>query len=85
VKNPHQDGFDATTHQVDEVVALVAERPIPSFEADLQSIGIDSIAMLDILALLEERFDILLNETSAKDFRTIQDISRIVKELVRAR
>ena len=82
---PHQGGIDAITAQVDEVVALVAGRPIPSFETDLQSIGIDSIAMLEILALLEERFDILLNETSVKDFHTIHDISRIVKELVRPR
>jgi acyl carrier protein len=76
---------DAITFEVVNLVAQVTGRNLPNAETDLDQLELDSLAMLELLAALEEHFDVVLNENIIKELRTIHDISRIVKELIRAK
>ena len=70
--------------QVGEIVAEIAEKPLPEKNTVLTSLGIDSMAKLDILAILEERFDVLLNESMVEEFHTVGHIAQIVAEAIRS-
>ena len=70
--------------QVGEIVAEIAGKPVPEKNAKLDNLGIDSMAKLDILASLEERFDILLNERMVEEFHTVGHIAKIVDEAIRS-
>lgn len=69
--------------QVGDIVREVAKTEIPDREANLAQYGIDSIALLDILAVLEDRFGILLNESVIEEFHSISRITRVVRDVIR--
>lgn len=66
--------------RVAEVVAEVGGSPVPSADADLSEFGFDSLALLDLLAALEERFRIDLTEDVVTEFRTIAEVARVVRD-----
>ena len=52
--------------------------------ADLSSLGIDSMKMLEILAALEDEFGIGVSENMVREFRSVDRIVRIIKDMVGA-
>jgi len=66
--------------RVADVVAEIGgcDPPAPDFQ--LAELGFDSLALLDLLAALEETFNIELTEDVVTDFRTIAGISRVVRD-----
>jgi acyl carrier protein len=50
--------------------------------ADLAAAGVDSMQMLEILAALEDEFGIGVSENMIREFRTIDRIVRIIKDMV---
>ena len=81
--NRSHGGSGRLAHEVEKVITEVTGKPIPAHDTDLTTLGFDSIAMLDVLASLEERFSISLNENIIREFRTVNRITRILKEVVR--
>ena len=65
---------------VARIATEVSGKDIPSYRDDLSVLGIDSLTMLDLLAALEEHFGILLSENIIKEFRSVERISRIVRD-----
>ncbi len=76
--------FSMILNRVAKVVAEIAGLDITDWEANLASLGIDSLVALEILAELEEHFDITLNETIIDEFYTISHIARIVQDAIRS-
>ena len=72
------------TIAVEEIISEIAGKPLSENNTELTSLGIDSMNKLDILASLEERFDILLNESMVEGFHTVGHIAQIVGEAIRA-
>ena len=70
--------------QVVEIVSEISGKQISEKSADLADLGLDSMAKLDVLASLEERFDIVLNESVVEEFHTIGHIAQIVSDVIRS-
>lgn len=66
--------------RVADVVAEVGGSPAPSADMDLSEIGFDSLTLLDLLAALEERFQIDLTEDVVSEFRTVAGVARVVRD-----
>jgi acyl carrier protein len=81
----HQTADNDLAQEVAAVITEVTGKTIPAHDTDLSGLGFDSIAMLDVLATLEERFHISLNENIIAEFSTINRITRILKEMLRSR
>jgi acyl carrier protein len=73
----HQEIVDDITR----IAAEITEKQIPTSRDDLFSLGIDSLSMLDLLAALEEHFDITMSENMTREFRNIDRIARIVRDI----
>ncbi len=76
--------FEDLLSGVAQVVASVADREITNSEENLTAYGLDSMAMLDVLAALEERYEIILNESVIEEFYSISRIARVVQDAVRS-
>ncbi len=72
------------TDQVSEVVTEIAGKKISDWDANLRALGMDSMALLDVLATLEERFGIFLNENTVLEFYSINRITNVVQEAIRS-
>jgi acyl carrier protein len=70
--------------QVGKIVSEISGKPIPEKSADLATLGMDSMAKLEVLARLEERFDIVLNESVVEEFHSIGHIAKIIKDIIRS-
>jgi len=70
--------------QVSEVVSEIAGKKIQDWDANLKAMGMDSMALLDVLATLEERFGIILSENNIQEFYSINRITNVVQEAIRA-
>ena len=57
---------------------LLGDRHL-TMETDLFELGLDSMARLELLALIEERFGVELTEDVTQEFRTITRISRVIR------
>lgn len=70
----------------DKVARLVAGVTGVTAEphADLASLGVDSMQMLEILTALEDEFGIGLSENMVREFRSIDRIVRIVNDMLGA-
>jgi acyl carrier protein len=64
---------------VQELTGLVDVNP----DAELAELGVDSLAKLDLLAALEQRFGIALSEDLAREFRSVSRIARLVHDALR--
>lgn len=62
---------------------LPAERLTP--ETPLEDIDLDSLAAMEVLFSLEERYDISVEETNPKPFATLGEIAAYIDTLVAAR
>ena len=51
---------------------------------DLSGLGVDSLQMLEILTALEDEFGIGMGENMIREFRNIDRIVRIIKDMVAA-
>ena len=69
--------------RVEEIVSEISGKPLPEKNIELTALGIDSMAKLDILASLEEHFDVILNESMVEEFHTVAHIAKIVGEAMR--
>lgn len=76
--------YDAIVEQVFEIVSGVAEREVLGEDTNLASVGLDSMSLLDIMALIEKRFDIVLTEDVVEELYSVKRIARIVYDAVKA-
>lgn len=69
------------TKEIQTIFSDVLMRKVPSATADLLETGIlDSMALVDLLASLEDRFGLSINvlDLDLENFRSIQTIERFV-------
>ena len=71
---------DELERQIAAVIATVAGREPSSSDSDFVALGLDSLALLDILALLEERFEVELTEDIVSEFKSIASIAAVLRE-----
>jgi acyl carrier protein len=71
--------------QVGGIVSEISGKDVPEKSVDLASLGIDSITKLEILASLEERLDIVLNESVVEEFHSVGHIAHIIRDAIRAK
>ena len=76
--------IEVLADEVSGVIAGITGGDGWSLDTDLASVGLDSMALLDILAALEERFGVVLTEDLVSEFRSIRGIVRIVEDAVRS-
>ena len=68
----------ALVNSIKEILhGLLGDRHL-NMETDLFELGLDSMARLELLALIEGRFAIDLMEDITQEFRTIARISRVI-------
>ena len=65
--------------RVADVLAKVSGREAPGPDDDLAALGMDSMARLELLATLEQEFQVDLTEDLVAEFRTVNRIARIVR------
>jgi acyl carrier protein len=65
--------------RVASVLARVSGREAPGPDDDLAALGMDSMARLDLLAMIEQEFQVDLTEDLVPEFRTVNGIARIVR------
>jgi acyl carrier protein len=65
--------------RVADVLAKVSGREAPGPDDDLAALGMDSMARLDLLAMLEREFQVELTEDLVAEFRTVNRVARIVR------
>ena len=75
-----QSKLEAMAIEVEKIITEITGQRVSSHETPLDTMGFDSITMLDVLATMEQRFGIALNESIIQEFRTINRIARIVKD-----
>ncbi len=80
--------FDAREHEslvrkIGQIVTEVSGITVESHD-DLKASGIDSMQMLEILALLEDEFGIGIAENMIREFRSLDRIVRLVKDMLEA-
>lgn len=66
--------------RIRQIVTEVAERPIDTFtpDASIESLGIDSIALTEVVVLIEERLGVDVPSSSWLSVRTIGDFVALV-------
>jgi acyl carrier protein len=47
-------------------------------DSDLYSLGIDSLSVLEILTVLEEKYDIVIKDSDLKNINSVTEIVRLV-------
>jgi len=65
--------------RVAAILAGISGRAAPGPDDDLDEMGVDSMARLDLLAALENEFHVELMEDLVSEFRTVNRIARIVR------
>ncbi len=80
------------TAQLREMEDLVGEILVDRFqmenvtaETDLFERGLDSMARLELLVVLERQFSVELNEDLTPEFRTLSRIARVLRTAIEAR
>ena len=63
-------------------MATVSGQPAPAPDEELEDAGIDSVARLELLAVLENEFDVEVSEDLLVEFRTINKIVRVVEGIL---
>ena len=66
--------------RVAAVLVRTTGRGAPGPDDDLEPLGMDSMARLELLAALEEEFGIELTEDLIQEFRTVNRIARVVHD-----
>jgi acyl carrier protein len=72
----------------DEVHALLRDASAgelastPDHDADLQSLGIDSLALHDFAAAFQKRFSAMIPDESLGRVRSLEDLERVVTTLL---
>ena len=72
---------DNLVSKVTRIVAGVTGSA-PDPQDDLSTLGVDSMQMLEVLTALEDEFGIGMGENMIREFRSIDRIVRIIKDLV---
>jgi acyl carrier protein len=82
-----QPGSDAIENGVIEILKSVSRRPIsPTLESDLVAdLGFDSLQVLEVIAELEDRFDISIPLNDVPATRTVAKVAAQVATLLAAR
>ena len=72
---------DRWTREVIDIVAEIAEVSADkiSNDANLEELGVDSLDGLRIVAAVEKRFDVIIEEAQIGSIRTMADIVGLVK------
>lgn len=77
--------FDQLAREVAEVVLEITGVQIVDFDINLATHGIDSLYLLDALAVLETKFGVLFADSVIEEFYSINRTARIVQDALRAR
>lgn len=76
---------EAIRAQIIEVLGAMIPAGVPVSDKTriARDLGLDSVAIMDFVMELEERFDILIPLEQIADVETIRDLSKAVEVLVR--
>jgi len=74
------DGASGIRERVAGVLLRTTGRAAPGPDDDLEPLGMDSMARLELLAALEEEFGVELTEDLIQEFRTVNRIARVVRD-----
>lgn len=57
-------------------------KKLPEFtrEAKITSLGIDSVAMMEIIGVIEDELDVVIPDEKLSTLQTVGDIERVVRE-----
>lgn len=66
---------------IEDVLASVAtiERSDATPQQEFQALGIDSMTMLEVIAAVEERFEMLIPDDEWPRFRTVDDLGAYIE------
>ncbi len=79
-----QPAYESIVEQVFEIVSEVAQGEVAGEDTNLASVGLDSMALLDVMALIEKRYGIVLTEEIVDEFYSVKRIARIVYDAIKA-
>ncbi|MBN2343898.1 MAG: acyl carrier protein [Deltaproteobacteria bacterium] len=71
----HSDDIEKT---IADIISSVTGKAIESGVDNLQHLNLDSLSKLEIMTMIESRFDLSLTEETAREFTSISSIARIV-------
>lgn len=71
--------------RLQHLIAMHRSLPVDQVtpEATLESLGIDSLGVIELVFEVEEAFDITLDATEASGLRTVRELAAHVERLVR--
>lgn len=76
-------------HITDRVAGLVADRvPLKervAGEARIRELGLDSVAVMDLVMAVEDEFDVAFPLDRLAEVETVDDLARVVRGLVEQR
>ena len=74
--------MDATETVVREIISNVGDVPLDRVtkEADLASLGVDSLMALSIIAKVEKRFKVQIPEQQLRGIRTVKQIIALLEK-----
>jgi acyl carrier protein len=72
---------DALRREVIEIVARIAEVALEEIppDADLERLGVDSLDGLRIVAAVEKKYGIVIEEAEVASIRSMRDVFRLVE------
>jgi acyl carrier protein len=75
--------FEEASDLVVRTIAEVCGVHVADKEASLASLGVDSLSLLEVMSVLESKFEIVLNENVIKEFRNVTRITNIIRDAIR--
>jgi len=76
------DVHDRILFRVSAIVSEISGCEAPAQDDDLANAGIDSVSRLELLARLEQEFEIEFTEDIATEFRTVNRIARVIRNTI---
>jgi len=68
---------------IGEIVGQVTGRRPGSSRDEFSALGIDSLALLEVLAVLEQRFAVEFSEDILTEFRSVERIAAVLREAIK--
>jgi acyl carrier protein len=77
--------MDAREREIIDTIAKESglDRSDIQLDSDLYGLGINSLSALEILAALEDKYDVIIPDTELKNIHRVTDIARLVIDATR--
>lgn len=80
----HDMDVDTIEDAVRQTVEKVSGIRVSDYESSLAAAGVDSLLLLEILSELEQKFEIVLNESVVEEFYSLSRIARVILDALRS-